>query len=67
VCVCVCVCALSKEKTLAKMERSGLTEKVGKESKIVFRFPDPGTIPPPVLQISVSTLAVYVCCDVVML
>lgn len=35
------------------MERSGLTEKVGKESKIVFRFPDPGTIPPPVLQISV--------------
>lgn len=44
--------AQSKEKTLAKMERSGLTEKVGKESKIVFRFPDPGTIPPPVLQIS---------------
>lgn len=44
--------AQSKEKTLAKMERGGLTEKVGREAKLVIRFPDPGTIPPPVLQIS---------------
>jgi len=43
--------AQSKEKTLAKMERGGLTEKVAKESTLKIRFPDPGTIPPPVLQV----------------
>ena len=43
--------AQSKEKTLAKMERAGLTEKVAKDRMLMMRFPDPGTIPPPVLQI----------------
>ncbi|VFQ67233.1 unnamed protein product [Cuscuta campestris] len=42
--------AQSKEKTLAKMERGGLTQKVTKDSVLVFRFPDVGKLPPPVLQ-----------------
>ncbi|KAL2511221.1 ABC transporter F family member 1 [Abeliophyllum distichum] len=42
--------AQSKEKTLAKMERGGLTEKVVKDKVLVFRFPDVGKLPPPVLQ-----------------
>ncbi|XP_051134080.1 ABC transporter F family member 1 [Andrographis paniculata] len=42
--------AQSKEKTLAKMERGGLTEKVVKDKILVFRFQDVGKLPPPVLQ-----------------
>ncbi|KAI4322305.1 hypothetical protein L6164_022013 [Bauhinia variegata] len=42
--------AQSKEKTLAKMERGGLTEKVIKDKVLVFRFVDVGKLPPPVLQ-----------------
>eukprot|EP00252_Welwitschia_mirabilis_P018236 TRINITY_DN4052_c1_g1_i1.p1 TRINITY_DN4052_c1_g1~~TRINITY_DN4052_c1_g1_i1.p1 ORF type:complete len:597 (-),score=136.73 TRINITY_DN4052_c1_g1_i1:315-2105(-) len=42
--------AQSKEKTLAKMERGGLTEKVVKDRVLVFRFVDVGKLPPPVLQ-----------------
>ncbi|XP_052177876.1 ABC transporter F family member 1-like isoform X1 [Diospyros lotus] len=42
--------AQSKEKTLAKMERGGLTEKVVRDRVLVFRFPDVGNLPPPVLQ-----------------
>ncbi|KAK7261313.1 hypothetical protein RIF29_27622 [Crotalaria pallida] len=42
--------AQSKEKTLAKMERGGLTEKVSRDRVLVFRFVDVGKLPPPVLQ-----------------
>lgn len=42
--------AQSKEKTLAKMERGGLTEKVSRDKILVFRFTDVGKLPPPVLQ-----------------
>ncbi|XP_072968437.1 ABC transporter F family member 1-like [Typha angustifolia] len=42
--------AQSKEKTLAKMEQGGLTEKVAKDRILVFRFVDVGKLPPPVLQ-----------------
>jgi len=42
--------AQSKEKTLEKMMRSGLTERVVQERALDFKFPDPGHIPPPVLQ-----------------
>ncbi|XP_002523695.2 ABC transporter F family member 1 isoform X1 [Ricinus communis] len=42
--------AQSKEKTLAKMERGGLTEKVVRDKVLVFRFVDVGKLPPPVLQ-----------------
>lgn len=42
--------AQSKEKTLAKMERGGLTEKVVRDQVLVFRFVDVGKLPPPVLQ-----------------
>ncbi|KAD5508687.1 hypothetical protein R6Q59_030689 [Mikania micrantha] len=42
--------AQSKEKTLAKMERGGLTEKVTRDKVLVFRFVDVGKLPPPVLQ-----------------
>ncbi|KAJ7552017.1 hypothetical protein O6H91_06G038500 [Diphasiastrum complanatum] len=42
--------AQSKEKTLAKMERGGLTEKVQRDQILVFRFTDVGKLPPPVLQ-----------------
>ncbi|XP_020112712.1 ABC transporter F family member 1-like [Ananas comosus] len=42
--------AQSKEKTLVKMERGGLTEKVVKDRVLVFRFTDVGKLPPPVLQ-----------------
>ncbi|KAL9322740.1 hypothetical protein ACSQ67_010793 [Phaseolus vulgaris] len=41
--------AQSKEKTLAKMERGGLTEKVVRDRILVFRFVDVGKLPP-VLQ-----------------
>ncbi|RLM97914.1 ABC transporter F family member 1 [Panicum miliaceum] len=42
--------AQSKEKTLAKMERGGLTEKVVRDRVLVFCFTDVGKLPPPVLQ-----------------
>ncbi|KAI0500539.1 hypothetical protein KFK09_018753 [Dendrobium nobile] len=42
--------AQSKEKTLAKMERGGLTERVVKDRVLVFNFTDVGKLPPPVLQ-----------------
>ncbi|KAH0457151.1 hypothetical protein IEQ34_015058 [Dendrobium chrysotoxum] len=42
--------AQSKEKTLAKMERGGLTERVVKDRVLVFHFTDVGKLPPPVLQ-----------------
>ena len=42
--------AQSKEKTLGKMLRSGLTEKVEVEKALDFKFLDPGKLSPPVLQ-----------------
>ncbi|OQS05458.1 ATP-binding cassette sub-family F member 2 [Thraustotheca clavata] len=42
--------AQSKEKTLAKMVREGLTEKVVKEIEGDFKFPNPERLPPPVLM-----------------
>ena len=42
--------AQSKEKTLAKMERGGLTEKVARDRILTFRFADVGKLTPPVLQ-----------------
>jgi ATP-binding cassette subfamily F protein 2 len=42
--------AQSKEKTLDKMLRSGLTDKVEHEKDLDFKFPDPQILPPPVLQ-----------------
>ncbi|CCI10906.1 hypothetical protein ABG067_003875 [Albugo candida] len=42
--------AQSKEKTLAKMVREGLTEKVMHEATGDFKFPNPETLPPPVLM-----------------
>ncbi|KAK1941610.1 ABC transporter F family member 1 [Phytophthora citrophthora] len=42
--------AQSKEKTLAKMVRDGLTEKVEKEMIGDFKFPNPEPLPPPVLM-----------------
>lgn len=42
--------AQSKEKTLAKMERGGLTDRVVRDKVLVFRFTDVGKLPPPVLQ-----------------
>jgi len=43
--------AQSKEKTLAKMQEKGLTKAVGKDRFITMSWPDPGILPPPVLQI----------------
>jgi len=58
--------AQSKEKTLAKMESSGLTERVVADKVLVLRFHDPGTLPPPVVQFNhvgfgynTSTPAIY--------
>jgi len=42
--------AQSREKSLNKMTREGLTEAVVKERVKDFRFPDPDTLPSPVLQ-----------------
>lgn len=42
--------AQSKEKTLDKMLRGGLTDKVEHEKALDFKFPDPPQLPPPVLQ-----------------
>jgi ATP-binding cassette, subfamily F, member 2 len=43
--------AQSKEKVLAKMVDSGLTEKVMGDKTLSFFFPDCGTLPPPVIQV----------------
>eukprot|EP00180_Rhodochaete_pulchella_P000614 Plantae.Rhodophyta-Rhodochaete_pulchella.ctg14486.p1 GENE.Plantae.Rhodophyta-Rhodochaete_pulchella.ctg14486~~Plantae.Rhodophyta-Rhodochaete_pulchella.ctg14486.p1 ORF type:complete len:311 (-),score=58.99 Plantae.Rhodophyta-Rhodochaete_pulchella.ctg14486:25-957(-) len=43
--------AQSKEKTLAKMERGGLTAKVVDDRVMTMRFPDCGKIAPPVLML----------------
>jgi ATP-binding cassette subfamily F protein 2 len=42
--------AQSKEKTLEKMLRSGLTERVEQEKALDFAFPNPSHLSPPVLQ-----------------
>eukprot|EP00760_Papus_ankaliazontas_P004544 PhM_4_TR11950/c0_g1_i1/m.87325/K06185/ABCF2; ATP-binding cassette, subfamily F, member 2 len=42
--------AQSKEKTLTKMERGGLEEKVHKDRNVTFEFPSSGYLPPPVVQ-----------------
>ena len=42
--------AQSKEKTLDKMIKGGLTEKVEQERALDFKFPNPTKLPPPVLQ-----------------
>lgn len=42
--------AQSKEKTLAKMVMSGLTEKVEMDKIVTFKFENVGKLPPPVLQ-----------------
>ncbi|GBG28982.1 ABC transporter ATP-binding protein ARB1 [Hondaea fermentalgiana] len=43
--------AQSKEKTLEKMMRSGLTEKVKDEKRLKIKFYPCGKLPPPVLQL----------------
>lgn len=43
--------AQSKEKTLAKMVASGLTEKVVTDKVLNFYFPSCGKIPPPVIMV----------------
>lgn len=42
--------AQSKEKTLEKMLRGGLTDKVEQERDLDFKFPNPAKLAPPVLQ-----------------
>lgn len=42
--------AQSKEKTLEKMLRGGLTDKVEQERALDFKFPNPSPLSPPVLQ-----------------
>lgn len=46
--------AQSKEKTLAKMVASGLTEKAVDDKMLNFYFPSCGTIPPPVIMVRSS-------------
>ncbi|CAH8459802.1 unnamed protein product [Heterobilharzia americana] len=43
--------AQSKEKVLQKMVSGGLAERVEGDKTLTFYFPDPGTIPPPVIQV----------------
>ena len=43
--------AKSKEKLLNKVLASGLTERVSKDRVLTFRFPECGTLPPPVLMV----------------
>lgn len=42
--------AQSKEKTLARMVRGGLTEAIAKDRQVNFGFPSGGPLPPPMLQ-----------------
>jgi len=44
--------AQSKEKTLEKMVRAGLTERVSSDKTLTFRFHDAGKLPPPVLMLN---------------
>ena len=55
--------AQSKEKTLEKMLRGGLTEKVHKERSLDFRFNDCGKLSPPVLQCTDITFG-YPNCEI---
>jgi ATP-binding cassette subfamily F protein 2 len=55
--------AQSKEKTLAKMVRGGLTDKVETEKALDFMFPDPGSLSPPVLQCNDITFG-YPGCEI---
>lgn len=43
--------AQSKQKTLNKMVDGGLAAKVAADKTVAFSFPDPGTIPPPVIMV----------------
>ncbi|KAH8850066.1 ATP-binding cassette sub-family F member 2 [Schistosoma japonicum] len=43
--------AQSKEKVLQKMVAGGLAERVEGDKTLTFYFPDPGKIPPPVIQV----------------
>eukprot|EP01006_Ploeotia_vitrea_P046516 TRINITY_DN67031_c2_g1_i2.p1 TRINITY_DN67031_c2_g1~~TRINITY_DN67031_c2_g1_i2.p1 ORF type:complete len:622 (-),score=98.50 TRINITY_DN67031_c2_g1_i2:350-2182(-) len=49
--------AQSKEKTLAKMERGGLVDKVQAEKTLCFYFPDCGKLSPPIIQFQGVTFA----------
>ena len=42
----------SKEKLLNKKLSGGLTERPVEEKMVQFKFPDPGKLPPPVLQVN---------------
>lgn len=49
--------AQSREKILAKLAEGGLTEAVEQEHVKKLRFPSPGTLPPPILQVAGVTFA----------
>ena len=51
--------AKSKEKTLARMERGGLTSLVRREKAVSFAFPDPEDLPPPVLVFQGNFLNIF--------
>lgn len=53
----------SKEKLLNKKLASGLTEKPVEEKMLSFKFPDPGYLPPPVLQVNSLTFGYPGCPD----
>lgn len=55
--------AQSKEKTLEKMLRGGLTDKVEAEKALDFKFPDPAQLSPPVLQCNDITFG-YPGCEI---
>ena len=55
--------AQSKEKTLDKMLKSGLTDKVEHERALDFKFNDPGKLSPPVLQCNDITFG-YPGCEI---
>jgi ATP-binding cassette, subfamily F, member 2 len=44
--------AQSRQKLLQKILEENTIEAVEKEAKLKIRWPDPGTIPPPVLQMN---------------
>ena len=44
--------AQSREKVLKKMQEGGLTDKVEVDKSLRMKFPAPGKLPPPVLQLS---------------
>ncbi len=48
--------AQSKEKTLAKMERGRLSEKVIRDKVLTFKFTNVGRLPPLVLQFVILRL-----------